>query len=738
MATGARSTPRFTMPRARSLGPALVGPWAVVGAIVIGAFVAGLLYALRVSEFFVMPDELGYVKQATAIGRSGWLATPSDFYFNSYSQLQPLIMAPAYALFDGVKAFHVAHAISAAAQASTAIPAYLLARRVLGWRPAAYLVAVLTVITPWALMSGAMMSENAAYPASVWGFLAVQRAVAQPGVRSDLLAVLGIGLAFFGRSQFYLLGVALVGAIVIHELGYRLAEAPAGQRLAALRTGAIAATRGHLTLIAFGALAIVGALTTSVFSTALGTYSAVQGGQLLPPGTLDKGLELVENVVIAVACLPLALTLAWVPLSLLRPRGREQHAFAALLLLYLPLLVVAVGSFSVRYTQGPNDRYMFYILPLLFVGMMAMLLDRRPNRVAILVGAGLTAWLAATASFQLTGLSMVALSSAFHGVMIGRATVFGNELGIDHLRPQTVIAVATVAAVIVLVAVRPRVKPAILAVAVAVGVGGFTLAETVYTGKLLTAGQSTVPDSAIEQRAWIDKAIGPNGSAATVISLIADRGTTDGVLWENSFWNKSVRNTFVMARGDAYDVGAATTFLLNEDGSMPIMQGYPHLVVSKLDRRFRLRGARAVAQHDPMILLAVPRRIQAEWTMKATDDSGLTPIGKPTTVRVYGNGHPARRQVALVMTPLFGAPQGYSYRLDAQGRRTQGFARLGRATVATTTVSVPARGAGEVRFSTLRPGHVKPGAPINSGLVVLDVLTDPRAIAKAQAAAKRG
>jgi hypothetical protein len=738
MATPAGTRSRLPVRRLRPIGSWLVGPWAVVGAIVIVAFLVGHYYVVRVSEIFVMPDELGYVKQATAIARSGWLATPSDFYFNSYSQLQPLIMAPAYALFEGVKAFDLAHTINAAAQASTAIPAYLLARRILPWRPGAYLVAILTVITPWALMSGAMMSENAAYPASVWGFLAVQRAVAQPGVRSDLLAILGIALAFFGRSQFYLLGVALVAGIVVHELGYRLAEAPAGQRGSALRAGVVAALRGHRLLLGVGVVTIVVALTTNLFATVLGTYAAVQGGQLLPPGTLDKGLELVENVVIAVACLPLVLTLAWVPMALLRPRGsREQHAFAALLLVYLPLLLLAIGSFSVRYTQGPNDRYMFYILPLLFVGMMAMLLDRRPNRIGILVGTGLTAWLAGTAAFALSGYSMVAPSSAFHRVMTGRAIVLGNKLGIHDLKAQTLIAIGTVAAGVLLVLLRHRVRPPVVASVVAVLVGAFTFAGTVYTAKLFTAGQSTLPDSTIESRAWIDHRIGRNGSAATVISLIADRSTTDAVLWEASFWNQSVRNTFVLQAGDAYDVGAATTFQMLPDGTMPVMQGYPYLVVSNLDRRFRLRGARVVAERNPLLLLKVPRRLQAAWTMKATDDSGLTPIGKPTTVRIYGNGRRERRRVALLMTPLFGAKQGYRYRLDAQGRHTGGFAALGRVNVATMTVTVPAHGVAQLRLSALQPTRVKPGSPPNTGIVVLNVLTDPRAIAKALAPVKR-
>jgi hypothetical protein len=734
MESGASTASRFTMPRGRALAGVLWRPQVVVGAIVLGAFLVGMAYTRRVSEFYVMPDELGYVKQAVGIARSHWLLNASDFYYNSYSQLEPLILAPAYALFDGLNAFDAGHAINAAAQASTAIPAYLLARRVLVWRPAAYLVALLTVITPWALMSGAMLSENATYPASMWGALAVERAIAVPSIGADIVALLAIGLAFFGRSQFYLLGVAFVCAVVIHEVLHRLAEAGSGERVRAVRDGVVASVRGHPVLLALGVLAGLLALFTSVWTTALGTYATVQGGQLLPPGTLDKGLELVENVIIAVACLPLALTLAWVPLALIRPRTRDQHAFASLLVVYLPLLVVALGSFSVRYTAGPNDRYMFYILPLLFIAMMAMLLEPRANRVLLLVGAGLTAWLTATAAFALTTPSMVALSSAAHTPMILRTQQFGRWFGIDNLRAQTFLAVLTVLATLVLILVRMRLRPALVASVVAIGIAGFTLAETVYTAKKLSDGQATIPNAAVDARAWIDHAIGSGNNAAVVSSLIADVGTTDAVLWETSFWNESVRNQFALAGGSGYDLGAITGFTIDDDGAIHGTGGIRYLAFSNLDRRFGIRGIREVTRHDPMILDSVPANPQLDWWLMATDDSGLTPAGKTTTLKVFGDGRARERRVALVLTPLFQAQRGYRYAVSGAGAHASGFVAPHKTAVATATVPVPAHGSVQLKLTTGKRTAIK-GEPPTSGIVVLNVLTDPKAIAQAQRSA---
>jgi hypothetical protein len=166
------------------------------------------------------------------------------------------------------------------------------------------------------------------------------------------------------------------------------------------------------------------------------------------------------------------------------------------------------------------------------------------------------------------------------------------------------------------------------------------------------------------------------------------------------------------------------------------MAGFRHLAFSNLDRRFHIRGAREEARHDPMVLYAVPDNPQLEWMLTATDDSGLTPAGKTTTLRVYGDGRAERRPVAFVLTPLFQAKQGYRYTLSGAGAHAAGFVAPHRTGVAATSVDVPARGAVELRLTTQRRTPVKDEPP-NSGLVVLNVLTDARAITQARASARR-
>ena len=106
--------------------------------------------------------------------------------------------------------------------ASTAIPAYLLARDLWLPRLVTYGVAAITVLVPWVVLSNYIWTEPAAYPAFAWAVLAVYRALVQPSQRRDLWALVAILLATLTRTQFIVLGVVFPAAVVLHEAGYAL------------------------------------------------------------------------------------------------------------------------------------------------------------------------------------------------------------------------------------------------------------------------------------------------------------------------------------------------------------------------------------------------------------------------------------------------------------------------------------------------------------------------------------
>src|SRR4051794_17169155 len=156
-------------------GEALV----LLGIVALGAIPA-ILLALSLTEFVVMPDELGYIKQATQLGRAEFVL-PGDFWFNSWALLEPFIHAPLLHWLSSTKAFDAAHIVNAIVMASTAIPVSLLGRRVIPSQLVAYMVALLSVALPWLGMASTVMTEVVAYPAFAWVVLAIVNAAARPG-----------------------------------------------------------------------------------------------------------------------------------------------------------------------------------------------------------------------------------------------------------------------------------------------------------------------------------------------------------------------------------------------------------------------------------------------------------------------------------------------------------------------------------------------------------------------------
>src|SRR5262245_38755755 len=192
------------LPRASRLElPLLLALW--VG------FALGLsALTTRVTDWFVMTDELLYERLALSVSQLGSpLPHVHGELIPNLNQLYPLLIAPAFR--DGLvpSSLHDAHALNAWVMSSACIPAFLLARRVTARRLVAFALAVLTVCLPWIVLSSFLLTEVAGYPAFLWAVLALQLGVAEPSRRNDVLALLGIGLAVFARTQFELLLVVL-------------------------------------------------------------------------------------------------------------------------------------------------------------------------------------------------------------------------------------------------------------------------------------------------------------------------------------------------------------------------------------------------------------------------------------------------------------------------------------------------------------------------------------------------
>src|SRR3954471_8780426 len=65
-------------------------------------------FATRIHVYFVMPDELRYVKQAVSWA-DGRPVVPGSEAWTTASQLQPLLTAPLWGLFSTINAYKLSH-----------------------------------------------------------------------------------------------------------------------------------------------------------------------------------------------------------------------------------------------------------------------------------------------------------------------------------------------------------------------------------------------------------------------------------------------------------------------------------------------------------------------------------------------------------------------------------------------------------------------------------------------------
>ncbi len=245
----------------------------------------------RVTDWFTMTDELLYERYAISYaGGSFPLPHLRGQVSHAFDQLYPLLISPFFSRGLVPRDLHDVHVANAWIMSSACIPAFLLARRVTGRLWPAYLICVLSICLPWAVYAPFLSTEIAAYPAFLWAILAAAAAIDTPSRRNDVLALLGLGLAFFARTEFIVLVLVLPVALVAYELG-RLPRGP-------LRAHGVAAARAvfdrHRVLAyvyaflaaAAGVLALTGRL-----HSILGVYGDTINGSRKPPGTGRGSLE---------------------------------------------------------------------------------------------------------------------------------------------------------------------------------------------------------------------------------------------------------------------------------------------------------------------------------------------------------------------------------------------------------------------------------------------------------------
>jgi hypothetical protein len=595
----------------------LVAVWAA-------AATALAIPARRVVDWFVMTDELLYERLAFSVARTG---SPLPHLHGQRvpfaNQLYPVLLAP---VVDGglVPDFLVrAHTFNAVAMTSAVIPAYLLARRLVRTRAAAYAAAALSVLVPWLVLASFVLSEATAYPAFVWGVYLLTRTVDAPSWRNDALALLGLVVAWGARTQFLVLFAVAPVAVLAQERSIRRSVA------------------GHRLLVAALAGVVLAAILLSVTGhNVFGAYNAATRGSLLDTDVPRALLEHVETLALGLGLLPPTLGIAWLASRVLDSAAAVTALTAAIFLL------LEVTSFDLRFGGGlARDRYLFYLAPLLLIGFVGALESRQ-----------LPWWAVAGSTALVVGSLLVAPLPLFDKLNVDTpVSILDDYVRRNGGRLMLVGAALLLLAIVLLGrALLPRRLVAVVLVAVTAAA---LVAETAYaferlfrvngtSGRPITLSQGIVFD-------WIDRELGPDASVTMIpyAQIQGDYWATAGYWWDLEFWNRSVTHAAYPGNKFAEIQSTFPKLDLGFDPRTGQASSSPtrYVAQSDLETRFRVRGSTVSLTRDVRVIDA-GRSWRADWVSSGLDDDGFTVPGRTATVRVFplaGQQRPIRRYVTF-------------------------------------------------------------------------------------------
>ncbi len=329
--------------------------------------------AVGVPSPWILPDEIVYSELAKSIAAGGF---PSirGVHELGWGVVYPALVAPAWALFDDpVHAYHAALAINAFVMSLAAVPAYFLARMFVA-RPMSIVVAAMTVAVPSLSYTGVVMTENATYPAFVLAVLLIARVVRTPSRWNQALALLGLGFVTMTRIQC----IALVGAYLVAVAVYAW-TGPNGERGSYMRRFVPTAVVSlSVSLAPMTASVARGDGAFGWLGARSGTFDDLHVHEI-PQWFAFLSADLVLYVAVA----PAAATAILLARGLSRDAAEPARLFTAVALPVFAAMLCSVSivsaSLDVDGTENLNERYVFYVVPLLFVGLALWVREGLPR-----------------------------------------------------------------------------------------------------------------------------------------------------------------------------------------------------------------------------------------------------------------------------------------------------------------------------------------------------------------------
>lgn len=663
--------------------------WVWLGVVVAGSIALRVVLSRRVPGPFIFTDELTYSELAKSFAASGRFLV-RDAPTHGYGVVYPVLISPAYRLFHNLpQAYAAVKAINSIAMSLAAIPAYLLARRMMAPR-LALLAALLAVAIPSLAYTGTVMTENAFYPLFLLTVLALVLVLERPTPARQLALVALVAVAFETRAQ----AVAFVPALLAAPLLLARIE----------QTDLLGAVRRFVVLYAIvvgGGVVLVAAQLARgrSISDLVGAYSVVGSRHYSAREIADFALWGAADLDLYLGVIPLAAAILLI--VRVRDEARSVRAFIAGGISLALSFSLVVAAFNTQFASNRiEERNLFYIAPLLLIALIVWVdrfdagSRRRPRWAVGAVAAASLLPLAIPFS-RFVGDPVRSDSSAL--VLVWSA--YGHLLGGSVYLTLGLVCCALGALVLVV----PRGAGVALPLVV--------LAWFVLTFIPIFRGPHGFERSSVGavfqgirgvDRDWIDKAVPPGASVAAVWSGRSDVFT----IWQNEFFNHAVGKVYVLTPTNTEPV--ETLVRIGRDGYVrSAAGGLVHARYVLVDSYLQPDGVRVA--RDAQLGLSIFRL--------------RGPLFQTTTVTgVYADNWSSRRvtwtrrrcrggelRVTFYSDPNFYVPT--TVRADGgAGRAAVGVARLGL-----TKLRVPLRqdaATCQVRFdvSPVRVPPITPGA----------------------------
>jgi hypothetical protein len=470
-----------------------------LAALVVSAFVGYGALSYFVEGPRVFGDEVIYFDAADSLADGHGLRVQQEPY--GRGPAYPVALAPILTITqDRSVAYLWVKIVNALSFALTAIPVYLLARRLLP-RRSSVAVSAAALVIPSSVYVGLVMTDTLAYLIALITLYAIVLAVERPTWKRQLAAPACIALAYLARPQFVVLYPAYVLSLAF------VAALGRDRRDRFRRLAPSAAVAALVLVAAVVALVWRGASTLGDYAFLWRSYDALGVARWFDYHVADLALYL---GLIPFAVLPACIS------ALYRRARAESDAHAAFLAVFVTATVsalLAAGAFaSTPYSQSRlYDRYVFYVVPLWLIVVAVWLRDRAPRswRSAAVAAVGL---LGVVAVFPYDRYVVDDASKQLHAAGTPVWARLDNWLPTSGHR---VIAVAALVAVAVAYLVPHRYRWALAVPVLVVFLANSTL---LWDHDISDNNQNVFAKGNSASRDWIDRNV-PKSQSVTILDV---------------------------------------------------------------------------------------------------------------------------------------------------------------------------------------------------------------------------